>query len=34
MLLGTSTGCFVTTKRDGMEWDGIGGRFKREGTYV
>ena len=24
----------MTTKRDGMEWDRIGGRFKREGTYV
>ena len=30
---GSSTQCSVTSWRGGMGW-GVGGRFKREGTYV
>jgi len=29
----SSIWCSLTTQRVGMEW-GVGGRFKREGTYV
>ena len=30
---GSSTSCSVTTWRGGMGWE-VGGRFKKEGTYV
>ena len=30
---GSSTQCSVTTWRGGMGWE-VGGRFKKEGTYV
>ena len=30
---GNSNGGSVTTLRDGLGWE-VGGRFKREGTYV
>jgi len=33
MIQGAQTWCSVTTQRRGMGWD-VGGRFKREETYV
>ena len=33
MTQGTEIQCSVTTYRGGMRWE-VGGRFKREGTYV